>query len=499
MEAPDHSKAAAGSLRAGVGKSDITTDAQGRAIRDPLYARALALDDGATRIVIVAMDTTAISGRRISQGMLNDVGEQFLPRLRQRIEDELKIPGSHVLVNASHTHPPGRLLCDDDEQVARTFEAVSMAVRNMTPAKVGAGWGTEGRISINRTLRMKNGRHWTIRHANPCPPDDAVAELGPIDPQIGVLRIDRSDGRPLAVLYNFACHLLFADARGSVTANFPAAASKLIEQTLGHDAIALFIQGACGDVIDVLFKDFERPRDVDAIGSMLGLSTLEAVRQIKTANAKLKVVSKHVELPRRTDIPQRIATLRGEQSELLASLRSTSLNFKSFLPLYLRHALDPQWPSDYSYRYLHEKQIGSDERLAEDDWNRRLLGKYLRNIHAMERLAVIQEDIATLQKHQQINDDAGGPTVAAEVQGMRIGDFVLLAAPIEVLTQVSLNVKKASPHRYTCIAGFSNGYLHYGAPAEDYDKGGYEVTECLLGPQWQAIFEKTAAEILRNL
>ena len=107
-------------LRAGVARSDITAEVQGAVIRDPLYAKALVLDDGNTQVVLVAMDTTAVGGRAISKGALNDVGEDFLQRLRERVERELNISGAHVLVNASHTHPPGRLLCDDEEQVKRT-------------------------------------------------------------------------------------------------------------------------------------------------------------------------------------------------------------------------------------------------------------------------------------------------------------------------------------------------------------------------------------------
>ena len=48
----------AGFLRAGVAKSDITTDAKGVVINDPLYAKALVLDDGKTKLAIIAMDAT---------------------------------------------------------------------------------------------------------------------------------------------------------------------------------------------------------------------------------------------------------------------------------------------------------------------------------------------------------------------------------------------------------------------------------------------------------
>ncbi len=65
----------------------------------------------------------------------------------------------------------------------------------------GTGRGHEDRIIINRTLRVKNGLAWTVRHSNPCPPDEDVESLGPIDPEIGLLRVDRLDGGPLAVVY----------------------------------------------------------------------------------------------------------------------------------------------------------------------------------------------------------------------------------------------------------------------------------------------------------
>ncbi|MBN1673130.1 MAG: hypothetical protein JXR37_18940 [Kiritimatiellae bacterium] len=487
-----------GSLCAGVAKREITTDRAGVAVHDPLYAKALVLDDGRTQVAIVAMDTIAIGGRAISRGILADVGEDFLPAVRGEIERELGIAGSHVLVNASHTHPPGRLLCEDDEQVARTVDAVREAFRNRVPVRVGAGFGHEDGITVNRTLRLKNGRAWTVRHSHPCPPDDEVAGVGPIDPEIGILRVDRLDGRPLALVYNFACHPLFGNAQGSITANFPGVASRLIEQTLGHGALALFLQGAGGDVIDVGFKDFTRPRDIAPIGARLGLSALEAFREIRVGGATLNVRSATVELPRRTDIPARVGALEREQADLLESLRSTSLNFKAFLPLYLRYALDAEHPLADSYRYRQADATGQAEPRAMDALNRRNMDKYLAAIRAMERMAVIREDIATLRKHQAINAEAGSPTIGAEVQGIRIGDCALLAAPLELLVEIGLNIKKASPHKHTLVAGFSNGYLHYGPPAADYERGGYEVNECLLAPEWQAAFEAAAAEVLRG-
>lgn len=232
---------------------------------------------------------------------------------------------------------------------------------------------------------------------------------------------------------------------------------------------------------------------------MLGLSTLEGWRAIETGPGMLKVVSETIALPRKADFDERTAELEAEQAQLLKSLRGTSLNIKTFLPLYIQYTLDPGHPSYYSYRYLHSERMGTDELSEIDTQNRSHIAKYLANIHVMEKLARIEHKIATLERHKAINEAAGEPTVATEVQGIRIGDFVLITTATELGVEIGLNLKKASPFEHMFIAECSNGYLHYGPPAADYDKGGYEVTECLLAPAWLEIYEATAKALLERL
>ena len=106
------------------------------------------------------------------------------------------------------------------------------------------------------------------------------------------------------------------------------------------------------------------------------------------------------------------------------------------MPLYLQYSLNPEWPADYSYRYLQAEARGSNEITALDELNRQNIAKYLHNLRAMERIARIQGNIGTLRHHQALNEAAGEDTIAAEVMGMRIGACVFITAPIEVLTRV---------------------------------------------------------------
>lgn len=482
-----------GGLRAGVGKREITISAPDVAVNDPLFAKALVLEDGKTTVVIVAMDAVAIGG-------IADVPDDFLPKLRERITHELGIPGTNVLVNASHTHPSNRLLCDPPEQVVRVFEAVKEAHSTMEPVTVGAGKGYEDRIQINRILRLKNGERRTIRHGYPTPPDDEVEAVGPIDPEIGLLRVNRTDGSALAVVYNFACHTLIGVPSGAVTANFPGFASAVIEENL-PGSTALFLQGAAGDVTELLYKDVNRPRDARPLGRMLGLSTLSAVRSLPTGSAEIRLIHETVDLPLRSESESEtlLAAVEKEQQELLASLRFTSLNFKSFLPLHIKHLADEEYPADASYRYLQEETRGVEDLQKMDNENRYNLVKYLQNIRVMEKLAETVDTIETLKKHRDDIRQHGGATIRTEVIGLRIGEFVLLTSAAEVFTEIALDIKRTSPHSHTFLAAFTNGYLHYGAPPEDYPKRSYEVAECMLASEWMDIFKKTASRILQQL
>lgn len=479
------------SLRGGVGKRDITAEDVSIVVNDPLFAKALVLDDGETRLAIITMDAVAIGG-------ICDIADSFLPRLRNRIEKELHIPGDHVLVNASHTHPPGRILCGDDEQVARAFDAVRMAVAGMVEVTIGSGTGWEDRVSMNRNLRLKDGSHWTIRHSNPGPPDEDVIGLGPVDFEIGILRVDRVGGPPLAVVYNFACHFLFGDPAGKVTANIPGVASRVVEEYWDGETMAIFVQGACGDVIDVSFKDFMVPRDIESLGRKLGESTLQAARVITTTvNVSLEILSQTALFPRRTDSADRIRAKEEERDQLIESLRFMTLNYELFQKLQRSPQPGFGYPLAASYRYLQDSD--RQDLNAMDQLNQANVDRYLENVRTMERLVRIQDEIATYKRHQAINAESGKTTIEAEIQILRIGNCVLVGAPLEVLTQVSLNVKTASPFSHTFMAALSNGYLHYGPPAEDYEKGGYEVIECFLAPEWQEIFERTVEGLLNRL
>jgi hypothetical protein len=302
------------------------------------------------------------------------------------------------------------------------------------------------------------------------------------------------------VVYNFACHPILGVNGDGNTADIVGFASRVVEENL-PGSVALFVQGCGGDVNPVRYKDVHHPRHAEAPGNVLGLSVLRAVRQIKCeATAPLTVLNERLALPR-ADHSERIAALGAEQSRLVKSLKGTSLNLKTFLELAHKYDLSREFPSYYSHLYLTEKAQGRDDLLKLDAENRRNLRAYAENVVTMEKLTRVQTNLALLQKHQDRNRAAGFKPLDVEVVGLRVGEFVLVTFPGELTVEIGLNVKKASPHKMTFVAGYTNGYIYYTPTAEQLRNAGgaQEDSDCLLAPEWERLFYDKVAALLKRL
>ena len=475
--------------RAGVARAEIGDDAGGGTVDAPLYTKALVLEGERDTLAVITVDAVALA----EIGPLRD---DFLGRIRDALRHELGLTADRILLNASHCH--GRVR----EDCARiVVETVRRAWESRVPVRVGAGTGYEDRIMENRRLELKSGRVVDVRHAYSLPPDDEVVAVGPVDPDIPLLRLDREDGTPLAALFSFACHPIQGVPDGGNTADIAGFAAQMVEVGLGSDAIVLFLQGCGGDVNPILYKDVDHPRDAEPLGNKLGLSTLRALRGVECrADASLNIVTESLALPRSNPEP-RIRAMEAERDRLVQSLKGTTLNLKSFLHLMAKYQAGVAFPSAPSHRYLR------DEALSRKDWerldalNRQSLRHYADNILAMEELTRIQTNLNLLRMHQRHHAEAGTTTLDIQLLAARIGDFALLGFPGELSVRIGLNIKAISPHPVTCVAGCSNGYIYYAPTAEQLRNPGSAQEDCdtLLAPEWQHYFEKAANDILRRL
>ncbi len=474
-------------LTAGVAKIDITHP--NGLINDRSYVRALVVKNEQTTVVIVSIDVVAI-------GEIGRIKNSFLGNVRAQIKKELGIDPNNMLFNASHCHS---IICDNHEEL--TIQAIKQAARNMVPVSVGIGSGFENRIQENRRLIMADGTEIDVRHAYSLPPDAEVAQVGPIDPEIGILRLNRTDGTTLAVVYQFACHPIQGVPNGGNTADITGFSSQVIEENLDEETVALFLQGCGGDINPVHYKDVDYPRDAQPLGNLLGLSTLKALKNIECkTEERISVINEVIELPG-ANYSQRIARMEDEQKRLMNSLHGTTLNLKSFMPLAVKYKLSEKYPATHSFEYLQEEKIGKSGLNKLDSINRNNIKQYMKNIYTMEQLTRINTNLRLLKKHQAAMLKSGKRNIDVELVGLRIGDFVLLTFPGELTVQIGLNLKKASPHKNTFISGYTNGYIYYAPTAKQLLNpwGAQEDCDSLLAPEWQKIFETKAIEILRRL
>jgi hypothetical protein len=84
----------AAEMLAGVAKVDIT-DREAMPVNDPLYVKALVLRAGETTAVLITVDAVAI-------GEIGRIPNDYLSKVRTRLQEELGIEPRNVLVNASH-------------------------------------------------------------------------------------------------------------------------------------------------------------------------------------------------------------------------------------------------------------------------------------------------------------------------------------------------------------------------------------------------------------
>lgn len=480
---------AAEPLRAGVAKVDITDRRAGK-VNDTCYAKALVLQQGKVTAVLVTVDAVAI-------GEIGRIGNEFLSKVRRELAQDPGIPATHVIINASHCH--GIVRADTDQLVV---QAVREAWQGLTAVKAGAGSANERRISENRRLLLKDGTQVDMRRAYALPRDEDVASVGPIDPQVGLVRLDREDGRPLAVIYNFACHPIMNPPSKGNSADFPGFASAVIEDSLGHGALAFFVQGCGGDINPIRYKEVTRPPDAEPLGNLLGLTVVRGVKEIKTrSDAVLAVQQQVISLPRAADFQQRIAAIEAEQARLLKSLQPTNINFKTFLPLLIQQRMNPESPSHYAQSYLRDKQQERDDLQRFDAENRTQIEAYLANIQAMEQLTRLNTNLALLKKHSAAAETAAVRTIDVEVCALRIGDFRLVTFPGELTVEIGLGLKRAAKDPQMFVAGYTNGYIYYTPTLPQRSNTGYaqEDCDCIVAPEWHRIFEATALDLLRKL
>ena len=202
-----------------------------KGINDSTYAKILALSDGVERMTVITLDLLA-----------------FVP---DRVRELLPPDFQNTVFCATHDHmgaatvdfvPPEIIF--RTEYLTNIEDAIATAImethEHISSVTVGSATGTVD-LSYNK---LGGGQGLYI--CGQQNPDHIRFE--PVDQEVGVIRFDRQDGTPLAILVNYASHPVIAWVCHKVSAEFPGFMTHYVEEEIGGDAVCFFLQGACGDV-----------------------------------------------------------------------------------------------------------------------------------------------------------------------------------------------------------------------------------------------------------
>ncbi|MCX8183563.1 MAG: neutral/alkaline non-lysosomal ceramidase N-terminal domain-containing protein, partial [Crenarchaeota archaeon] len=404
-------------MRAGASKEDITPPvgvkmggfaarykgAEG--VHDNLYARVLYLEGRGNALLLIAND-------------LLNIPDSLALEVKKELTRRLGIEENGILISATHTHSgpslPPDITADFSGAGLENYSNIlrerilAAAFKSMEQARTAKlGWGV-GRVIVGFNRRSFSG---------------------PVDPDVNVLLVTDEFGSPIASLVNYACHgVVLGDTNYLISADYPGAVSRIIESRLNASHVALFMNGADGDINPFTSLGYACPgtfEDVDAIGRVVAYAALNTMRFIKTEEEPvIRAVEKKVTLP--------LAELSEETARRLFENQE-------------------KYVSELKARNADQETIMR---------NKAILSYYEKNLRMIREMP--------LEK-----------TVETRLQAVRIGSAVLVGIPGEPLVEFGIRVKKSSPLSPTLIVSYANGYCGYIATSEAYDQGGYEVT-----PTW---------------
>lgn len=229
-----------------------------------IFVKILVLDDGRTKLAFITGEIV---------GWPNPIIEA----IRKHAADKYQMEPGQIIINASHSHegPSINPRADKeyfDEVQSKTLALVDECIANTKPARVYFGRG-KCDIGVNRRLPDRFG------YVNM-----EINKYGPVDPELVVLKIVGTDGKPLAVLTNYACHLT-TSGTFLIGSDYSGVGLKMLEDEM-PGTIGLFLQGCAGDVKpNVPRKDdpFQFDRHVEdgpAIVKGLAIRYKDAVKEV---------------------------------------------------------------------------------------------------------------------------------------------------------------------------------------------------------------------------
>jgi len=424
-------------LRAGVATADITPENGGttfgfvrpdimvKGVHTRLMGRVLVLDDGDTEMALLS----------------TDLGAPFeKDSLVARVQD-LGFTHDTILYTGTHTHSgPGDLVDWQIEQLAR---AIRQAHENLAPAR--AAWGRRRVLDVNRnrSIEAHLANHGLdLFYGQGDPTDDPLGEEHARDTRLRMLRVDRTDGTPLAGWIHFPVHLTTSGPDGDLwDADLAAAATEHLQTAVAAKGFtAFYTNGSLGDLMP-RFDSYNRTAVMDLHGRRI------AAKAMKAWNAAGTRLRRNVDI----DVRWTRSCYCGQEVEPGKRVDDTPYWGLSFFG-----------GSEDGASIFHEPLSTEGRRLPEDASD-----------PVQGRKIIVSRGIV----HEQV----------PEIQVVRVGNRLLLAAPgeptVEMGRRFEAAVRPELPKgvKEPIVVGLANDYMGYETTPEEYQMQHYEGGHTVFG------------------
>jgi hypothetical protein len=445
---------AAEPLRAGFAVVDITppvgwrkggglSEVVSTGIHDPLYAKAIVLEQNHTLAALVICD-------------LHQIPEPLSSPTRREIEQATGIPFANIVLLATHNHGGPefygpmrnafheRALSEQGHDPRepldylallreRIGKAVTAAKSKLAPVTMEILRTRQEGLAFNRRFHMQDG---TVR-TNPGKRNVAIERpAGPVDPDLPfILFRNAADGQPRGGLTLFAMHVAVFGGT-EFGADFPAFLERGLRQKLGPEFVCLFGEGCAGDVNHINTATADPDPSPEEIGQRLSDTILAALPELKpVAPARLAARSVLIPAPLRDQTTSDVTRARAVMDRL------------------------GRQPTDFL--------------LITDAWR------------------VMQQ--AALR-------DRFGDTLPNELQAFRLADDVaIVTLPHEVFVELGLEIRRRSPFAHTLVMTLAQDVDFYIPTERAFAEGGYEVLTSPLKPGIGEQFVEAAVKLLTEL
>ncbi|MBQ8952489.1 MAG: hypothetical protein IJ048_00100 [Clostridia bacterium] len=243
-------------MRAGYGKYEITPplgvelggygyylQRRAQSVLDPLFARAVLLEEGAKRALIVSCDLLGLS---------DVVCDEVFDRVKP-----LSLAPEDVMLVSVHTHT-GPVVKDhegcgvpDEAYVASLAEKISRAAFLASEdMKEVTGLSFVTRPLGGAQAARSADTAGQAKHGFAAPPENTgftynrAIQDGPVDRTARGFIIRRGGDAPIA-LSNAACHAVFNAIIPDISADYPGEVNRLVDAA---GCRSIFLNGACGDI-----------------------------------------------------------------------------------------------------------------------------------------------------------------------------------------------------------------------------------------------------------